>query len=68
MKIIKIADKKEYLRKMNIPEDIIDYALYLSPKYSVWIARELNKAQTKHHPAMIDLYPEIKQKLFSKQI
>ena len=33
--------KKDYLRKQGYPEEVIDYAVSVSPKYSVWLAREI---------------------------
>jgi len=40
MQIIKIADKRDYLKKHNVPDDIIDYVMSIDSKYSVWLARE----------------------------
>ena len=48
MQIIKIADKRDYLLKHKVPEDIANYALSISPKYSIWIARELMKFKQKY--------------------
>jgi len=51
MQIIKIADKRDYLKKHNVPDDIIDYAMSISPKYSVWLAREFIQIR-KPNPAL----------------
>jgi hypothetical protein len=48
MQIIKIADKRDYLLKHKVPEDITNYSLSISPKYSIWIARELMKFKQKY--------------------
>ena len=40
---IKQMNKVEHLKQQNIASDIIEYANELSPKYSVWIAREINR-------------------------
>lgn len=39
----KPVGKEEYLKKQNIPQNIIDFAKQRSEKYSVWIARETMK-------------------------
>lgn len=37
------SGKRGYLEEQNIPNDIINYSLDISEKYSVWIAREVTK-------------------------
>ena len=58
MKIIKIADKRKYLKNMGIDEKIINYAISLSPKYSVWLAREFNKAKDPQLSMLSGMYSE----------
>lgn len=48
MKIVKIADKKSFLARQGIPQNVIDWAFNISPKYCVWLCREFMKAREKY--------------------